>query len=209
MGLIEVVAKRFSIRRSREEDITEENNMSRTKKELRREALGRRSELSDQAVREKSMAICSRISEMDLYKKATDICIYMPIRNEVDVTLLIEQARIDGKGIWIPKVLGEEMRFNEYDGERLEKSETFGIPESLSEKYLDSDENTLIIMPGAVFDRAGNRIGYGGGFYDRYLEKHPWCRTIAVCYDLQVVDSIPVESHDIRPEMIVTEIRQL
>lgn len=179
--------------------------MCKTKNELRKEILEKRKALAQQEVGDRSRKICERIREMDLYEKATDICIYMPIRNEVDVTMLIDPARKDGKGIWIPKVLGEEMEFNEYDEGGIEKSESFGIPESTSEVFLDPDDNTLIIMPGAVFDRDGNRIGYGGGFYDRYLEKHPECRTVAVCYDLQLVHHISAESHDIRPEIIVTE----
>lgn len=179
--------------------------MKSTKKELRREILAQRKTLIEQEVSEKSRRICERVRKTVIYEKATDICIYMPIRNEVDVTLLVEPALADGKRIWIPRVVGEVMEFNEYDEAALERSESFGILESTSEVYLEPDENTLIIMPGAVFDRAGNRIGYGGGFYDRYLQKHPECRTVAVCYDLQVVDHIPAESHDIRPEMIVTE----
>ena len=179
--------------------------MSATKNELRKEVLGRRAALTEGEVAEKSREICRRIREMDVYEKARDICIYMPIRNEVDVTLLLEPAREGGKTVWIPKVLGEAMEFNEYDEDSLEISGSFGIPESTSEVFLEPDDKTLIVMPGAVFDREGNRIGYGGGFYDRYLEKHPDCRTIAVCYELQLVDHIPAETHDIRPEAIVTE----
>ena len=176
-----------------------------TKKELRKEILEKRKAMTSKEVEDRSRRICSRVRETDLYAKATDICIYMPIRNEVDVTLLAGPARTDGKNIWIPKVIGEEMIFNAYDEDRLEVSESFGILESTSDIVLDPGETTLIIMPGAVFDRAGNRIGYGGGFYDRYLEKYPDCMTIAVCYDIQIVESIPAEKHDIRPQIIVTE----
>ena len=178
--------------------------MTLTKKELRKEILAGRTALSEEEVREKSRAICLAVRGTEAYAKATDICIYMPIRNEVDVRMIVEEAAADGKRLWIPKVIGEEMIFNEYDEELMEPG-AFDIPESRSEIYLEAGEDTLIIMPGAVFDRYGNRIGYGGGFYDRYLEKHPECMTMAVCYDMQVVDHIPAESHDIRPQIIVTE----
>ena len=176
-----------------------------TKKELRKEIVEARKNMSPEDVAEKSELICSRIVETSFYGKATDICIYMPIRNEVDVTLLIPFAEKDGKGIWIPKVIGEEMIFNAYEEDKIEISGSFKIRESTSEKVLVPDENTLIVMPGAVFDVKGNRIGYGGGYYDRYLEKHPMCSTLAVCYDLQVVKELPAEPHDIKPQMIVTE----
>ena len=176
-----------------------------TKKELRKKILAARKALTSDDVEKRSGMICDRITATDLYEKATDICIYMPIRNEVDVRMLIDTATADGKEIWIPKVVGEEMIFNAYEEDSLELSESYGIPESSSNRVLVPDENTLIIMPGAVFDKTGNRIGYGGGYYDRYLEKHPECKTLAVCYDLQMVESIPAEDHDIKPGVIVSE----
>ena len=176
-----------------------------TKKELRSEIVAARKNMTLEEVAKKSELICRRIMGTSLYAKAMDICIYMPIRNEVDVTLLIPFAEEEGKEIWIPKVIGEEMIFNAYEKDKIEVSGSFNIRESTSDRVLVPDENTLIIMPGAVFDRNGNRIGYGGGYYDRYLEKHPMCSTLAVCYDLQVVKELPAEPHDIKPQMIVTE----
>ena len=81
----------------------------------------------------------------------------------------------------------------------------YDIRESRSEEILEPGEGTLIIMPGAVFTPWKDRIGYGGGFYDRFLEEHPECKTIAVCYDLQVVDELPVEEHDMKPDYVVCE----
>ena len=65
--------------------------------------------------------------------------------------------------------------------------------------------NVLVIMPGVAFDRRGGRIGYGKGFYDSYLGKHPEYRRIALAYEIQCLDLIPSEEHDIRPECIITE----
>lgn len=175
------------------------------KKELRSRILAARKELAPDEVEARSRRICGKITESDFYAKATDICIYMPIRNEVDVKMLIDVAFADNKRIWIPKVMGDEMIFNAYEEDKLEVSESFGILESTSETILMPHENTLIIMPGAVFDPEGGRIGYGGGYYDRYLEKHPECHTIAVGYEIQIVEEIPVEAHDVRPEAIFTE----
>lgn len=82
----------------------------------------------------------------------------------------------------------------------------YGIPEP--EDNPDSlavpDIRTLIIMPGAAFDRSGNRVGYGGGFYDAYLSRFPFCRTAALCFPEQLVPQIPAEACDVPAELIIT-----
>ena len=99
------------------------------------------------------------------------------------------------------------MVFNRFTGLGEEDIITgaYDIRESRSEEILEPGEGTLIIMPGAVFTPWKDRIGYGGGFYDRFLDEHPECKTIAVCYDLQVVDELPVEAHDRKPDYVVCE----
>lgn len=178
-----------------------------TKKELRGPILARRKAMSTDEVDSLSRIICGKIQQMDVYREADDICLYMPIRNEVDVTGLIGPARRQGKKVWIPLVTGETMVFNAYEEDKMGEEGAFHIPESSSEEILSPSENTLIIMPGSVFDVHGNRIGYGGGYYDRYLQQYPFCRTAAVCYDFQIVDQLPAEEHDRKPELIVSECR--
>lgn len=178
-----------------------------TKKELRKEVLARRKAMDPAEVREKSEIICRKIRETDLYRGSACLCIYMPIRNEVEADLLIEAAREDGKRVYIPKVIGDEMVFNAYDEALISEEGRFHIRESASEDVLEPAEDTLIIMPGSVFDVSCRRIGYGGGFYDKYLSRHAMCRTIGVCFDFQIVREIPAESHDICPEMVISEKR--
>ena len=178
-----------------------------TKKELRKEILARRREMDPQEVRELSQIICRRVRETDLYQGSASLCVYMPINNEVEADLLIAPAQADGKRVYIPKVTGDEMVFNAYDSEKMIEDGPFHIRESLSEEILTPDERTLIIMPGSVFDVQGHRIGYGGGYYDRYLSRWPVCRRLAVCFDLQIVEELPAEAHDIPPELIVSEKR--
>jgi 5-formyltetrahydrofolate cyclo-ligase len=67
------------------------------------------------------------------------------------------------------------------------------------------DENVLLIMPGAAFDAKCNRIGYGKGYYDKYLQVHPNVKTIAIAFELQMVETIPAEAYDICPDIIITE----
>ena len=181
-----------------------------TKKEIRKAVLAERSALDEETVALSSQVICRKLMEIDAYEEATDVCLYMPMRNEVDVLLLAEPAMEEGKRVWVPKVTDKEagvMVFNRFTGLGEEDIVTgaYDIRESRSEEILEPGEGTLIILPGAVFTPWRDRIGYGGGFYDRYLQAHPQCRTIAVCYDLQVVDELPAEEHDMKPDYVVCE----
>lgn len=175
------------------------------KKEIRKEILKKRRELADEEVIMSSEIICKKISEMEVYKSANDICLYMAINNEVDPSLLIEDSLSRGKNIWLPKVDGKTMDFFRFSYETKLVIGPYGIKEPDSETMLLPDEKTLIIMPGAVFSKERDRIGYGGGYYDRYLYLNPCCKTLAIAYDFQVLEKIPAENHDIKPEYIVTE----
>ena len=183
-----------------------------TKKEIRRAVLKARSELDGETAALASQVICRRILDIESYERAEDVCLYMPVNNEVDVMLLAEAAMEQGKRVWVPKVIkkGEkdqagEMVFNRYEGMDRTVTGTYDIVESLSEEILEPGENTLVIMPGVAFTWSRDRIGYGGGFYDRFLQENPQVDTIAVCYDLQVVDEIPVEESDMKPDYVVSE----
>lgn len=177
------------------------------KKEIRKEILAKRRAMPAEQVSELSEKICERVRSTDLYREAASLCVYMPINNEVEADRLIGPALEDGKKVYIPKVTGDEMVFNAYDEEKMIEDGPFHIRESESEDVLEPDERTLIIMPGSVFDPQRHRIGYGGGYYDKYLSRYPACRTIAVCFDFQIVDELPAEAHDMLPEMIVSECR--
>lgn len=183
-----------------------------TKKEIRRAVLKARSELDGETAALASQVICRRILDIESYERAEDVCLYMPVNNEVDVMLLAEAAMEQGKRVWVPKVIkkGEkdqagEMVFNRYEGMDRTVTGPYDIVESLSEEILEPGENTLVIMPGVAFTWSRDRIGYGGGFYDRFLQENPQVDTIAVCYDLQVVDEIPVEESDMKPDYVVSE----
>ena len=192
--------------------------MELTKKEIRKAVLAERRALDEETVALASQVVCRKVLGIDAYEEAEDVCLYMPIRNEIDAMLLAEPAVEAGKRVWIPKVLekgkkgepGEKgeagvMAFNAYTGEDGIVTGAYDIRESTSEEFLEPNDKTLIIMPGAVFTPWRDRIGYGGGFYDRYLEEHPQCRTIALCFDLQVVSEIPTEAFDRKPDYVVSE----
>ena len=110
----------------------------------------------------------------------------------------------DGKEVAVPKVVGQDMVFYKLtDFAQLEKG-YFGIPEPARGEIVQWEE-ALMIMPGVAFDRQNHRVGYGGGFYDRFLEKHPYITRVAVAFEFQMMSEVPVEPTDISPEIIVTE----
>lgn len=161
--------------------------------------------LTKNQVTSMSEIICDSVEHLDIFDVSENICLYMPIKNEVDVTLMFEKIWGLGKKLWLPKVIGEKMCFVLYEkGSRLAHG-AYNIKEPVSDITLYADSNTLVVMPGAVFSVEHNRIGYGGGYYDRFLSACNSCHSIAVCYGFQVLDKIPFEEHDIKPELIVTE----
>lgn len=186
----------------------------KSKKEMRKEMLKARDCLTQEEVRRCSERICAVIAETEAYEKAGNICLYMPVRNEVEVTLMEKQARKDGKTLWIPKVEGEILTFYRWDEDMEMTTGSFGIREpsgSAAQPLTALTEQTpvLVIMPGTVFSERRDRIGYGGGYYDRFLTGRKNDRTIAVCYDFQIVKELPAEVHDVRPDMIVSEKRMI
>lgn len=209
--------------------------MEKNKKEIRREALRRRDGLTAGQRRDYSERIAESLTALSCYREADAVLAYISFRSEADTFLLLERAFADEKAVFAPKVLGQEMEFFRIFSAADLAPGYQGISEpaggqSFGEWKVDQAGqcNALLCMPGAAFDRARHRIGYGGGFYDRYLsglfrnrenaraapdpqtgaeESCPRVRfaTAALAFDCQIFDSIPWEAHDIRPERIVTE----
>lgn len=181
------------------------------KKELRKKLLKQRSELSKEDCRKLSKAVCRRLTELDIYKQADTIFAYSSIRNEVACDYLIEKAISDGKKVALPRVISSdddnEMQFF-YCDEPDELEEGFmGInePEEDYSNLAVPSGKTLIVLPGIAFGRNFGRIGYGKGFYDRYLSLYEEnVKSVAVCYDFQLFDELPTEEHDIPANAIVT-----
>ena len=204
--------------------------MEISKKQIRLEALKRRDRLSAEQRRDYSDRIIKKLTGLSCYQEADAVLTYISFRSEVDTFPLLEQAFADGKKVFAPKVSGKEMDFLRVvspadltEGYRgiLEPRDGLSFLRAMEEAREPNLPRILICMPGAAFDRARHRIGYGGGFYDRYLsgllreEKDAkaaaWPQagagfsTAALAYDCQIFEEIPWEAHDICPERIVTE----
>lgn len=180
----------------------------RTKKEIRSEVKKHRREADPEKIRKDSDRICESFLKLPEYQEAAVVFAYMDCKNEVETKKVIEQCWKDGKTIAVPKVFGEIMKYYVIRSyEDLEEG-YFGIPEPKYEELEEIvAEDGLMILPGVAFDVNRHRVGYGGGFYDRYLEAHPRMKKIAFAFEFQVFEEVPYETFDRQPEKIITETR--
>ena len=178
------------------------------KEQIRKEILAKRRGLTTEEIQRESHVICRRIQSMDAFQKTEALYAYMDCKGEASVRELMEEAFRQGKRVAVPRVEGQEMKF--YYIQSFEECEPgyFGIPEPVTGREA-SDEDALLIMPGVAFDEKRHRVGYGKGFYDRYLSRHRKHTTIAVALDFQIVEEIPADEYDILPQRVVTGLRTI
>ena len=203
------------------EELMEKKNISKKEVKIiiRKKVLDKRKIIPKNKALEKSEIICDKIVDLEVYQSSDIILAYMDTNNEVSLEKLIRRAEEDGKRVYIPKVEDKtRMEFYLLDGDYSEGMYGIREPKNTSSarrfdimlEYLtDEKRQTLMLMPGLAFDADRNRIGYGGGYYDRYLkgfEKYP-VTTIGICYDFQILKAVPSERTDRKPDMIVTEKR--
>lgn len=180
------------------------------KRSLRSQSLTERRALSHDSWRASSRAAQLNLLSLDEYVRAECVALYAPAHNETDTGLILAASFQAGKRVLYPAVCGHQMVFRRV--ERIEelREGAFGILEPCPTGVdHQADEADLIVVPGVVFDLSGHRIGYGKGFYDRFLQ-HPGCRAhlVGLCHDFQLTDSaIPVDVHDIPMEIIVSDKR--
>ena len=176
----------------------------KSKKQLRQEIISQRLQLSATEILEKSKQIQKKICSHPTFLNAPVIYIYIDYRHEVSTRLIIETAWKLNKVVATPKIIDGEMKFYQIHTFDDLATGTFGILEPVTNECISNNEG-LMIMPGVVFDINCHRIGYGKGFYDRYLNRYPTLDKIALAFDLQIVDQIETESHDVNPQFVITE----
>jgi len=177
-----------------------------TKKEIRAMIRDKKRRLSLPEIEEYSAEVCAILTEQPFYRQATVLYPYLAYNQEIITNTLIERAWADGKAVAVPKCYED----NRMEFLRIRSFEDVepgycDIPEPIRGEIVD-DKDVLILMPGLAFDRDFNRIGYGGGFYDRYLDRRQDCRFIKVAfaYDFQILDHIETEEHDYKVDAIIT-----
>lgn len=153
---------------------------------------------------EKSENACSLLEESRLFQKASCIALYHALADEVQTAALIERWH-RGKTILLPVVDGDDIRMLPYKGEESVKPGAFGILEPVA----NSDSEALppidlLVVPGVAFDRRGNRLGRGKGYYDRLLA-NTHIPKVGLCFDFQLHNEIPTEPFDVPMQGIVTD----
>ncbi len=179
------------------------------KKQLRKAMQQRRAALSTEEQQCRSLQITMQLFQSALYDKNIRICIYQAFRNEVSCDTIMHESWKCEKEVFVP-VTDEQnktMEFYRVTEQTQWQSGAYGIMEPVLEATAKPlEEPALILMPGLVFDRNKHRIGYGGGYYDKYLAEHGIHTTAALCYDFQIVlEELPYEEHDVLPDYIITE----
>jgi 5-formyltetrahydrofolate cyclo-ligase len=133
--------------------------------------------------------------------------LFASFQSEVETHHMIRRALAEGKRVILPKVRGRDLELIEIENfDRDVSPGSWGIPEPDRGKCVDLRDVGVIVVPGAVFDERGNRVGYGGGFYDKLLAAYRGM-TVALAFELQILPEVPAESHDVRVRKIVTEKR--
>ena len=177
-----------------------------SKEELRKSINELRRSLKDNEVETISIDICKIISKIDIYQKSSKILVYSSINNEVKLDFLVEMALKEGKKVYFPKVNGDKMEFYRINLlAELEVGEFSILEPSVCADVYEGDSISCVFVPGTVFGHDFHRIGYGGGYYDRYLAKHSELTKIGVCYECQMKDEIPFNDFDIDLDIIVNQ----
>lgn len=177
-----------------------------TKNEIRAMIRAEKKKLSHAEILEYSEKLCDILANEPVYKNTKAIYPYIAYNQEIITTPLIRRAWQDNKRVAVPKCFSKElMEFIYIDSFSTLSPGCCGIPEPADGKIAE-DSEALIIMPGLAFGRDFNRIGYGGGYYDRYLAQnsHRKLTTLALAYEFQLFDSLEAEAHDYRVDAIIT-----
>ena len=174
-----------------------------TKQELRNRIRAQKRAMTPEQIEEKSASLARQLYATELYQQAQTVYGYLPYNQEVRTVPILQQALRDGKRVAVPKVYGEEMRFLYIEDLSQVEKGSFGIPEPITDGPVATQEDALILMPGLAFDPKGNRMGYGGGFYDKYLQAQPNHPTVALCYDFQMLPRLDTEEHDVPVDLVL------
>ena len=149
-----------------------------------------------------SQKLARRLVELEVWKSARAIGLFGGRHDEMETTLLWKENMGARKTFWYPRIEGAEFHYHEVRGLDSLQIQTWDLQEPVGGKRGVPD---LVTIPGFGFDRNGGRLGRGKGFYDRWLAAHPETLRLGVCFDFQVVESVPMEPHDCRMDFVVTE----
>lgn len=187
------------------------------KKTLRKELIARRDNMNSRIWWSSSSLIQRNVLKSTVYKLCDVLLIYSDYHNEVETISVIEDALVAGKEVYLPKIINNPDSFDQamefyriYS--TLELMEGYkGIKEPIEDAgrsfsyELNKSRNCLMIVPGVAFDKNKYRLGYGKGFYDKYLCDKPAILKIGIAFDFQVISDLPTEENDVVLDYLITE----
>lgn len=201
--------------------LSKEKPYGTAKNEIRKSFRGKRDSLTDQQVLEWSRQVNENLAAWETFQRAESICFYYPLGREVNLLSSAQAALALGKQVYFPKTKGMEMEFYRVTNLQDFKEGNFHVMEPFfsgrqPEGLLASGEegnlsvgchpsSLLMLVPGVVFDREKRRMGYGKGYYDRYLVRLPGAIKAGIAYECQIVAHVPTERQDISMDYMVTE----
>ena len=171
------------------------------KKELRKLIRQRKAEHTAEEKAEMSARICRQVLTDPHWAKANNVFLYHALTDEVDTTILIDAAMQEGKTVLLPVIDGDDLRLKIHTG--ATQTGSYSIQEPIGKEFTCYKEITLAIVPGMAFDKKGNRLGRGRGFYDRTLPKLAEAYKIGLCFPFQLLESIPCEAYDIKMDAVL------
>ena len=173
------------------------------KKILRKQIREQKRGMTTEQIEEASARLAELFFATEQYRSAKTIYGYLPYNQEVRTIPILERALADGKKVAVPKVYGDEMKFIFLTDLTQVSCGYAGIPEPVADEPIADDPTALVLMPGMAFDREGHRIGYGGGFYDKFLASEPGHPTLALCYEFQVLPHLDTEEFDVPVDCVL------
>ena len=174
------------------------------KKEMRAIIRSKKRAMTESQIVSASARLGEQFRSCELYRNAKTIYGYLPYNQEVRTVPMLEQAIRDGKRVAVPKCYGSDMKFIYIDDFVNQVAPGYAnIPEPIADGPVADDKTALVLMPGMAFDPQGHRIGYGGGFYDRFLADEPDHPTLALCYGFQMVEHLETEEFDIPVNQVI------
>lgn len=175
------------------------------KKDLRRAVLAQLKAQDPLIKAERDQALVQRLMASPSYQRSKTVALFLSMAFEVDTAFLIVAAMAAGKQVVIPKTLaGGQMVFVPYQADQLERS-SFGVLEPTNMDLVEKEAIDLILVPGLIWNQQGYRIGFGGGFYDRYLADYEG-KTVSLSYDFQIREFLP-EAHDQPVEEVIVDVK--
>jgi 5-formyltetrahydrofolate cyclo-ligase len=178
------------------------------KEQLRKSLLQIRATLSPAERERKGKKIRDNFFSLECYKKAKVVMFYLSLSSEVPTDEMIEKALLEGKKVVVPCIKNGDILPSLLTSLSQTKVGNLGIREPKKKKFIPREELDLVVVPGCGFDVKGYRIGFGKGFYDRFLpELKGKVPLVALAFELQIIEEVPLDKWDIQMDYIVTEKR--